>query len=180
MNCKQGALMQLKPQDVVVLLKLVRRSDGWTYRQLATELCLSVGEVHNSLDRAAHAQLFDAETRRPKVRALEEFLIHGVKYAFPAERGSITRGMPTSYAASPLNMQFASNEGDYPPVWADPEGEVRGYKLNPLYDIVPKVAKLDLKFYELLALVDAIRDGRARERKLAADHLHNLLGYDDE
>jgi hypothetical protein len=30
------------------------------------------------------------------LKAVEEFLIHGVKYAFPVQRGEATRGMPTS------------------------------------------------------------------------------------
>ena len=29
----------------------------------------------------------------------KEFLLHGVKYAFPAEHGEVTRGVPTSFAA---------------------------------------------------------------------------------
>jgi hypothetical protein len=34
----------------------------------------------------------------------------------------------------------------------------------------------DDKLYELLALVDAIRDGRAREREIAARELKKRLG----
>jgi hypothetical protein len=33
---------------------------------------------------------------RAFLKAVEEFLIHGVKYAFPVQRGEATRGMPTS------------------------------------------------------------------------------------
>lgn len=172
--------MQMKPQDILVLLKLIHLSDGWTYRSLATELFMSVGEVHNALNRAEHAQLFDAEHRRPRIQALEEFLIHGIKYVFPAERGSITRGIPTGYAAAPLNKEIVASDNDQPPIWMDPEGKVRGYKLSPLYESAPKAAKIDRRLYELLALVDAIRDGRARERKLAESYLHNLLRKSSE
>src|SRR3990167_2295650 len=167
--------MQLKPQDIVVLLKLVGLEQDWSYRSLAHELFMSTGEVHNALDRAARAQLFDAQLKRPRVQALEEFLVHGAKYAFPAERGSLTRGTPTAYAAPPLNEIISPADNEHPPVWPDPEGTARGYKLKPLYDSVPKAAKLDKELYELLALVDAIRDGRARERSLAAEHLHKRL-----
>ncbi len=167
--------MHLKPQDIVVLLKLVGLEGGWSYRALAQELFMSTGEVHNALDRAARAQLFDAERKYPRVQALEEFLVHGIKYAFPAERGAITRGTLTAYAAPPLNAFISAVEGEHPPVWPDPEGAARGYKLEPLYSSVPKAAKQDRALYELLALVDAIRDGRARERNLAAEHLHKRL-----
>jgi hypothetical protein len=104
------------------------------------------------------------------LKAVEEFLIHGVKYAFPAQRGEITRGMLTAYAAPPLSNQIASN-GDLAPVWPDPDGEVRGATLEPLHKTVPKAARKDPALYELLALVDALRDGRARERQLAEKEL---------
>jgi hypothetical protein len=175
MNCEQDqASMQLKPQDIVVLLKLVGLNQPWSYRSLALELFMSTGEVHNALDRATRAQLFDPDEKRPRLQALEEFLVHGLKYAFPAERGALSRGMPTSYAAPPLNQVIVSSN-DPPPVWADPEGTTKGYNLQPLYDCVPRAAKLDKRLYELLALVDAIRDGRARERKLAAERLHERM-----
>ncbi|MBS1997347.1 MAG: hypothetical protein JSS86_13595 [Cyanobacteria bacterium SZAS LIN-2] len=167
--------MQLKPQDILVLLKLIGLEEDWSYRSLAQDLFMSTGEVHNALDRATKAQLFDSEQRRPRLQALEEFLVHGIKYAFPAERGSLTRGTPTAYAAPPLNEVITAGEGEHPPVWPDPTGAARGYKLEPLYDSAPKAARKDKTLYELLALVDAIRDGRARERTLAAEYLHKRL-----
>lgn len=167
--------MQLKPQDIVILLKIFGAERDWNYRSIAQALFMSIGEVHNGLNRATIAQLYDAIEKRPRLQALEEFLVHGLKYAFPAERGSVTRGMPTGYAAPPLSQIFAQSVDDYPPVWPDPEGSTRGYKLAPLYDSVPQAAKQDKDLYELLALVDAIRDGRARERKLAAEQLHSRL-----
>lgn len=167
--------MQLKPQDVVVLLKLVGLKEDWSYRSLADQLHISTGELHNALKRATHAQLFDPEQKRPRTSALEEFLVHGLKYVFPAERGSLTRGMPTSYAAPPLNEVISAPQGDNPPVWPDAEGRSRGYKLEPLYPSVPKAARSDRALYELLALVDAIRGGSVRERNLAIDHLRNRL-----
>jgi hypothetical protein len=166
--------MQLKPQDIFVLLKLIGLQN-WSYRSLAQELAMSIGEVHNALERATQAQLFDKEQKRPRLQALEEFLIHGLKYAFPAVHGSLTRGIPTSYAAPPLNQEITSADNSPPPVWPDPQGSVRGYKLQPLYASVPEAVREDPHLYELLALVDAIRDGRARERKLAAEYLHERL-----
>jgi hypothetical protein len=163
--------MQLKPQDIVVLLKLVGLKEDWSYRSLADELFISTGELHNALKRATHAQLFDPEQKKPRIQALEEFLVHGLKYVFPAERGMLTRGMPTSYAAPPLNEIVSAAQGDNPPVWPDAEGSSRGYKLEPLYPSVPKAARADTGLYELLALVDAIREGRARERNLAVENL---------
>jgi hypothetical protein len=116
------------------------------------------------------ARLFDPWRKVPIQQALLEFLVHGVKYSFPPDRGQPTRGIPTSYAAPPLNSLIAQSD-ELPPVWPYPEGKVRGVEFSPLYRSVPRAVAKDNALYELLALVDAIRDGRARERELAVKEL---------
>lgn len=164
----------LLPQDVVVLAKLVsyggRRP---AIAQVAGDLGLSPSQVHASLRRLARSRLTEAQTDRALPHAVEEFLIHGVKYAFPSQRGEATRGMATAHAAAPLKAQIL--EGDLPPVWPDAEGDVRGVTLEPLHKIAPKAARKDPVLYELLALIDALRDGRARERQLAEKELSMRL-----
>jgi hypothetical protein len=163
--------MMLKPQDIVILLKLVTIGDrSWSYSTLASELTMSPSEVHSGIGRVTAARLFDSQRKVPILKALLEFLLHGVKYAYPPKRGHLTRGMPTSYAAPPLS-RLISQPDEPPPVWPDPEGEVRGYEFSPLYRSVPKAAARDDALYELLTLVDAIRDGRARERELAVKEI---------
>lgn len=167
--------MTLKPQDIVILLKLVSLGDRpWSYNVLAVELAMSPSEVHSGVKRAAAARLLDPQRNVPILRALQEFLVHGVKYAFPPDRGPLTRGLPTAYAAPPLNTLIVLPD-EPPPVWPAPEGKVRGYAFSPLYPSVPKAAAQDPALYELLALVDAIRDGRARERELAIKELTSRL-----
>ena len=135
---------------------------------------MSQSEVHASIRRAETARLYDPHRGRVLRSSLFEFLVHGLKYAFPAIRGSSTRGMPTGYAVPPLNHLIQGASGDVP-VWPDPEGEVRGYEFAPLYRSVPKAACADPELYELLALVDAIREGRAREVTLAIQELKTRL-----
>lgn len=171
--------MILKPQDIVVLLKLVALADRpWTFQSLAVELSISQSEVHAAVRRAVAARLMTAASSgegRPMRASLLEFLLHGVKYAFAPERGGLTRGVPTGYAAPPLD-KFIAGSNEPPPVWPHAEGAVRGYALMPLYRTVPEAALRDPSLYELLALVDAIRDGRARERNLARQQLEKRLG----
>ena len=170
--------MILKPQDVVILLKLVALGqEPWTYQRLAVELSISQSEAHAGVRRAVAARLMsDATTAggRPVLPALAEFVVHGVRYAYPPERGALTAGMPTGYAAPPLN-EVITQPDEPPPVWPYAEGKVRGYSLAPLYPSVPAAAARDAALYELLALVDAIRDGRARERSLAAKEIEKRL-----
>jgi hypothetical protein len=54
-----------------------------------------------------------------------------------------------------------------PPVWPHPTGNRRGIALKPLHPVVPVLALRDEKLWERLALVDAIRAGDARIRRLA-------------
>ena len=167
--------MILKPQDVLIVLKLVvLGKPGWSYKTLAGELFMSSSEVHSGIKRAAASHLIDHNQKAPIKKSIEEFLVYGVKYAFPPDRGDSTRGMPTGYAAPPLVNHFQIGS-EPPPVWPDPEGNVKGYEFSPLYKSVPKAATVDLKLYELLALVDAIRDGRARERNLAVSEIRKRL-----
>jgi DNA-binding Lrp family transcriptional regulator len=143
---------------------------------IANHLGLSPSEVHGAIKRLQNAKLLHGPEMksRPNISALEEFLIHGLKYTFPAAHGQLTRGLPTSYAAPPLNAEIFSKD-DIPPVWPWPQGNVRGIAFEPLYRSAPVAALQDPLLYEFLALLDAIRDGRARERKIAERELIKRL-----
>jgi hypothetical protein len=211
----------LKPQDVVVLLKLglTREGAATTLAKLGAELGISASEVHAAINRAAAAGLLDLEHRRPRVLPFLEFLEHGIRYVFVSRPGGITRGIPTAHSAPPLNeflMQgpvrrmfsnpalAAADPEPYAPappgpiqtmyadrladagvtnpyelptpiVWPHPEGTVRGESLEPLYPSAVDAARRDDALYESLALVDALRIGRARERKLAVELIGKRL-----
>jgi hypothetical protein len=169
--------MVLKPQDVLVVLKLLAMGQRpWSYAWLAVQLEMSPSQLHAAVKRAlaAHLAVRKGDEIVPHVRNLEEFLVHGLKYVFVPEQGEMTRGIPTGHAAPPLDKHFAST-GEPPPVWPYAEGEVRGAAFSPLYGLVPGAARLDPKLYELLVLVDAIRGGRAREREIAIKELKQRL-----
>lgn len=165
----------LKAQDIVLLLKIAAMGGiPWRYDVLAQELGMSASEVHAGFKRAEKAHLADPQSRQPIFPALEEFLIHGIRYVFPAETGELTRGIPTAHAVKPLATLFAKTQ-EPPSVWPCAEGRTRGFAFSPLYRSVPKAAKNDHQLYELLALVDAIRGGRARERQVAIQELRRRL-----
>ncbi|MEJ1973089.1 MAG: hypothetical protein WDM96_11715 [Lacunisphaera sp.] len=58
---------------------------------------------------------------------------------------------------------------------AGSEGRVQGAAVQPLYGSVPGAARRDPELYHLLALVDALRIGRARERALAEKEIGERL-----
>jgi hypothetical protein len=143
------------------------------FPKLATAVGISASEAHAAVKRVVQSGLVDGETRSVRKEALKEFLIHGLRYVFPPEWSGLTRGVPTSYAAPPLKPQFAS--GELVPVWPHPQGTVRGEGLAPLYKSAPNAALRDRHLYEWLALVDAVRAGRARERRLAEREIERRL-----
>jgi hypothetical protein len=167
----------LRPLDIVVLLGLsLENRERPTYLRLATQLHLYPSEVYASIKRARASHLVQGPEFGDRLNrsSLLEFLLHGIRYVFPPEAGAPTRGVPTSYAAPPLRHSIA-DAGDLPPVWPHAAGKVRGYSFAPLHKNVPVAALEDARLYELLALVDALRDGRARERQLAARELTRRL-----
>ena len=167
-------MQTLKPQDIAVLLKILVTEDGWTIAGLSKNLYLSASEVHAALGRAQRAGLFNSEQRKVNVSALEEFLVHGIRYVFYTSNGGLSRGMPTSIAAPPLfRTHFA--EVDVPPVWPHPLGSVRGYIIEPLYKRLPDAAGADSKLYMLLALTDALRESSPRVRNVATKVLHEIF-----
>ncbi|MBL8533514.1 MAG: hypothetical protein JNL33_06645 [Betaproteobacteria bacterium] len=168
----------LKPQDVLLLLKIVARGpEPWSYSQLAWELGMSASEVHAGVRRTAESGLLhvDQGWGVPDARGLDEFLVHGVRYVWAARPGGLVMGIPTGAAAEPLASALPST-GDPPTVWPDPDGGLRGLSIEPLYKSVPVAARRDPVLHELLALVDGIRSGPDRVRDLAVRQLRKRLG----
>lgn len=110
---------------------------------------------------------------RPHARQLAEFALHGAKYAFAADKTPSTIGVPTSHSAPAFAGVFAPGSENY--VWPHPNGKMRGIGVEPLHPSVPFAAMQDAKLYEMLALFDALRVGRARERGMAIERLQALI-----
>ncbi len=163
----------MRPQDVAVLLKIAALGDrSWLARDLAAALHLSSAEVSNSLKRSALAGLIDASKRRVASQALLDFLQHGLPYVFPARPGGVVRGVPTAHSAPPLRSRFMSDEAY---VWPSAKGEERGHEIPPLYPGAVAASLGDPELHALLALTDALRVGRVRERAEAAKELAKRL-----
>ncbi len=168
--------MVTKPQDIVVALKLVLGAVDLNYAELGKNLGISASEVHAAVRRLTEARLLDPETKQVRLEAFRNFLVHGVPYAFPVSPKAITRGMPTAWAAPAMSDKISSSD-QMPPVWPDPDGKVQGAAVQPLYASVPGAARRDPELYHLLALVDALRIGRARERALAEKEIGQRLTH---
>ncbi|MFZ5480363.1 MAG: hypothetical protein ACOZNI_26600 [Myxococcota bacterium] len=165
----------LAPVDVLVLAGLlaVEPRESWTQAELAGLLRLSPAMITRSIQRLCDARLYDRGTRRVDRAAAAELLLHAVRLVFPARVGGPARGVPTAHSAPPLRDQLAADSAY---VWPWEEGEVSGMAIEPLHPSVPAARASLPEAYELLALVDALRVGRARERALAAREIRSRLG----
>lgn len=164
-------MIRLRPHDVVVALQLAL-TPNLPYGALSEAVGLSRGETHNAVRRLTRAKLLSVRGREPNRHSLLEFIAAGVPYVFAVEPGPPTRGVPTAHSAPPLSSEILDSE---PVVWPSVEGHVRGASIEPLFPGAPATAKLNPELYQLLALVDAMRVGRARERQKAKSILNDRL-----
>ncbi len=163
----------MKPQDVIVLLKIVNLKDKpWTQLTLADELFISQSEISASIARSKYADLLHANGKSVMALAFMEFLQFGIRYVFPVKPGPMVRGVPTAHSADPLKEQIISSE-NY--VWPSAKGQTRGHSIIPLYPSVVDAIKLDASLYEMLALVDVLRVGKAREKEIAIGELKKRI-----
>lgn len=186
----------MKPQDIVLLLKLVTlerpglvpgvagvremppiADDAFSVRGLGDATGISKSEVSAALRRCIYAGLarVDHETGQPSANTygLSEFLLHGIKYVFPVKPGRRVRGVPTAHSAPVWAGKLLSGGQVF--VWADAEGEMFGEHIEPLFKSVPAAARRDPVLHGLLALIDSVRVGRAREAGLAKQWLQEYL-----
>jgi hypothetical protein len=165
----------MRSQDVPVLLKILSCDASrlrWQMKDLAGSLGISPSEVSESLNRSHLAGLIDLRKSKVSRHALLEFLQRGIGYVFPQQPGAIVRGIKTAHSAPPLNKKISSDESY---VWPFPEGDTRGQSIEPLYPTLVKAALQDPFLYQTLALIDALRVGRVREKELAAKELEMLI-----
>lgn len=170
--------LMLQPFDLLLALKMAVSPSSYTQAQLAVLLGVSASQVNRALKSCIASGLLDAEHRRVIRPALEEFAVHGARYAFPGELGPVTRGMPTALSAKALTSQMGPSSAVY--VWPTADGDARGESVKPFYKTVPYAAMQDSNLYEAAALLEAIRIGRARERNLAATALSRLIRKPDD
>ncbi len=164
---------QMKPQDVIILLKIIAvNNDGWKQKELADSLFMSQSEISQSVVRMQYAGLLFENGKKVMRKSLLEFLQFGISYVFPQKPGALVRGVPTAHSFSQLKKIILSDE-NY--VWPSAKGKMRGQSILPLYSSVPDAVSKDNQLHELLSLVDALRIGKARERKLAMEELTNRL-----
>jgi hypothetical protein len=184
----------LKPLDLLLTLKLLALEEAQksgapidsgrvrerrtpypplSFEKLGDSLAVSASQVHAAAQGAKRSRLIreNFEVRRTALA----LAIQSVAIYIPGELGGSCRGIPTSLASSTIERYVLYREGTQP-VWPSETGDTVGLKLNPIHRAVPVAVADDPTLYRLLALIDALRVGRAREREFAHQEFQALLG----
>lgn len=161
----------IKAQDIILLMKLVVHP-GMSQKDLAQELSISTAEISHGMKRLKVSQLMNQDGSINK-EAVIEFLVHGLKYIFPAEFGTLGAGIPTAYAKPAFKYVRYKKDDIY--VWSHPQGNKRGIILKPIYPTLPDACLSDDQLYTLAALAEMIRMGRAREKNIAAEEIAQFI-----
>ena len=168
----------LRPQDILISCKLFALGEAeWPLRKLAGSLSISIGEVHGAMERGKAAGVLG--TPRGKINVARRKFFELVSVAVPqvyyAIRGSVELGVPAAMHAEPLKGVFPRDGRPIPLVWVSDLGTVKGESLLPLYSTVPRAVQHDPTLHRLLALIDVVRVGDAKDRKLATDLLERMI-----
>ncbi|WP_228851459.1 hypothetical protein [Aegicerativicinus sediminis] len=164
---------QMKPQDIVLLSKLIAlESPDYTQMELAQTLYMSQSEISSSIARSSYAGLLINKGTEVNRRVFFDFIQYGLHVVFPQNPGPVVRGTLTAHSAPPLTNEILSEEYY---VWPYAKGRARGQSILPLYPTVPQAVELDPVLYEILALLDAVRVGWAREKNLALRMLEQRI-----
>lgn len=165
----------LRPLDVGVMLATYH-NPGSTYGALAEHLGLSKSSAHAAIARLVRSGLasrIGREGVRVAPGPMKDFLQYGVPYAFPAETVPRARGIPTGFSAPSLQSEGPVNAPAL--VWPSRLGNSAGVGVHPLVPAAPDISFRDPRLYRLLALVDALRLGDAREREVARELIGQAL-----
>lgn len=165
----------VKDSDIYVLSGLLAHREKWSYRFLADRLRVSHSVVQRALARAQDADLYSPERREVHVPHFEEFAIHALRFVAPAQLGALVPGVPAAWAAEPMAGAIHSSGEDPPPVWPYARGRVRGQAIEPLHPAAPAAVEGWPELGEILALLDSLRAGDSRVRRVTEDFLMSLL-----
>jgi hypothetical protein len=165
----------VKGSNVYVLAGLFAHDRAWSYRSLAERLRVPHSFVQRALERAKGAELYSADRREVHLPHCEEFALHALRFVAPARLGVLTPGVLAAWAAEPMAGAIRSSGDEPPPVWPYAHGRVRGQAIEPLHSAAPEAAENWPELGEVLTLLDSLRAGDIRVRKVAGDLLSKML-----
>jgi hypothetical protein len=165
----------IKAADIYVLAGLLLEDQDWSYRALADRLGVPHAVVQRGLSRAEEAGLYSPARRAVHAPHFEEFATHALRFVSPARLGALVPGVPAAWAAEPVVAAIRTSGDEPPPVWPDARGPVRGQALEPLHSAAPDAVRSWAELGEILAVLDSLRAGDPRVRRVAEGLLSGVM-----
>lgn len=165
----------IKSPDIYVLSGMLVNEGDWTYRSLADRLRVPHPVVQRALGRTRDADLYSVERRNVHLLHFQEFAIHALRFVSPVQLGPLVPGLPAAWAADPVAGRIYPSEEDLPPVWPFARGQARGQMLEPLHSAAPEAVQSWPQLGQVLAILDSLRAGDLRVRRVAEELLVKLI-----
>lgn len=143
------------------------------YSAMAERLGISKSTAHGSVQRLIKNRLVHRSARAMGTVAQGpalDFLSYGVPYAFAPNIVPVARGVVTGLRALD-GGGMNSFAGASALVWPSKLDDQMGVGIEPLVPAAPDIVHRDPPLYRMLAIVDALRVGDAREREVAREAL---------
>lgn len=167
--------LELKPQDVAVMLKLISRGPrNWQSKELAVELMLSNSELSASFQRIALAGMMEPGRMVVNTHGFLSYLLGRFKDYYPVKKREMCYGFPfTPTVAEDDRMVYGTKEMW---VWKEAGGNVYGMGVEPFFPQSVRCARYDSNMYQLLGLCEAIRVSEdVEELTLMAERLGEIF-----
>ena len=197
--------MNLKPQDIVILIKIIsmfldkKPHEELSNQNISSQLFIGIDEVRRGVKRLHLSNLIHIRTASYgedvfSFVGLGQYRPEGAPVYIPSPIiqnceefliSAVKFMVPAQYIAYGSETVGIARYDVFKDilmpgkamVWPYKDGRHKGIGVKPIYKTVPQsIDKYpDEKFYYLLSLVDEIRTGRARERYYAKDLLEVKL-----
>ncbi len=167
----------LQGVDIAVVFSAAlheRRSGDWSAAGVRHELGIPKATLSKSFERLRHSRLVrEGYINRASLAALLPVLPVLVP-ARPAGDKQV-RGIATGHSAPAFGSLFRGGAGF---VWATGDGPDLGLPISPLHPRIPATVleRGETAQYAVLAMLDAVRGGRARELAHGVQGLRKLCG----
>ena len=165
---------QIKPQDVVILGKLISDEDCHSQKEIADSISLSQAEISHALKTLAHIGLINLTIKKINKLAVTEFITHALKFLFPIEKKGTGRGILIGPSSSTFKGKVQSDEYNY--IWPDPDGDSKGVVVTPLLPQLSKSVIANEQLFTYLNVIEVFRGlGGVRHVQEAQKILKELL-----
>lgn len=164
----------IKPQDVVILGKLISEKVWPSQKDIGDSLKLSQAEISHALKTLDQIGLISLTTKKINKLAVTEFITHGLKYIYPIEKKGTGRGMLIGPSSTTFKGRVQSDEYNY--IWPDPNGNSKGIVVTPLLPELSNSVKENEILYTFLNVVEIFRGlGGVRHIQEAQKILKDIL-----